>query len=246
MNGGLASAQAAPASLTTSTPAASTAFRQVVPGEWFTRMVYKVDNFVNPCEPALVMPTALEKPGLKMKLKRREQAVVDELAEVIRKHQDQAPGNLARLVGLAFEFSLGAGESREDKLARAHVRGLGARQQLAEAEGGSLSSEEVARLLEISKTAVLKRQAAGRLLAWREERLQAARFPRWQFNEHGQVLTGLEEVLEILNRDERLDAWGKILFFLQEKAGLDHRRPLDWLREGRLKEVQLAAQAYAE
>jgi hypothetical protein len=31
--------------------------------------------------------------------------------------------------------------------------------------------EEVARLLEISKTAVLKRQATGRMLAWREERL---------------------------------------------------------------------------
>jgi hypothetical protein len=64
-------------------------------------------------------------------------ALLDLMTDVIRKHQDQAPGNLARLVGLAFEFSLGAGESREDKLARAHVRGLGARQQLAEAEGGA-------------------------------------------------------------------------------------------------------------
>ena len=100
-------------------------------------MVYKVDNFVNPCETCFGYANSTREPGLKMKLKRREQAVVDELAEVIRKHQDQAPGNLARLVGLAFEFSLGAGESREDKLARAHVRGLGARQQLAEAEGGS-------------------------------------------------------------------------------------------------------------
>ena len=181
-----------------------------------------------------------------MRLTSDERAVVNELTNVIRKHQDQAPGNLARLVGLAFEFSLGAGESRADKLARVHVRGLAARQQLAEAEGGSLSSEVVARLLEISKTAVLKRQAAGRLLAWREERLQAARFPRWQFNEHGQVLAGLEQMLEVFNRDDRLDAWGKILFFLQETAGLGHRRPLDLLREGKLHEVQLAAQAYAE
>jgi hypothetical protein len=141
---------------------------------------------------------------------------------------------------------MGAGESREDKLARARVRGLGARQQLAEAEGGSWSSEEVARMLQISKTAVLKRLATGRLLAWREERLQAARFPRWQFDEHGHVLDGLEKVLEVLNQDERLDAWGKILFFLQEKASLGGRRPLDWLREGKPKELSLAAQAYAE
>ena len=141
------------------------------------------------------MPATLEKKGGKLKLPSNEQAVVDEFTNVIRKHQDQTPAALARLVRLAFEFTLGAEESRDDKLARAHIRGLGARQQLAEAEGGSWSSDDVARLLEISKTAVLKRLAAGRLLAWREERLQAARFPRWQFDEHGQVLNGLEEVL---------------------------------------------------
>jgi hypothetical protein len=192
------------------------------------------------------MPTALEKKGGKMKLPSNEQAVVDEFTTVIRKHQDQTPGTLARLVGLAFEFAISAGESREDKLARAHVRGVGARQQLMEAEGGSLSSEDVARMLRISKTAVLKRLSTGRLLAWREERLQAARFPRWQFDEHGQVLADLEDVLEILNQDGRLDAWGKILFFLQKKPSLGDRRPLDLLRQGKQKEVRLAAQAYAE
>jgi hypothetical protein len=192
------------------------------------------------------MPTTLVKKGGKTKLPSNEQAVVDELTQVIRKHRDQTPGTLVRLAGLAFEFTIGAGESREDKLAQARVRGLGARQQLAEAEGGSLSSEDVARMLRISKTAVLKRLGSGRLLAWREERLQAARFPRWQLDEHGQVLAGLEDVLEVLNQDERLDAWAKILFFLQEKQSLSGRRPLDLLREGKLKEVCLAAHAYAE
>jgi hypothetical protein len=192
------------------------------------------------------MPTTLEKPGGKVKLPSHEQAVVDALSGVIGKHRDQDPTTLARLVGVAFNLSIGARESREDKLARAVVRGLEARQQLAEAEGGSLSSEEVARLLRISKTAVLKRLDAGRLLAWREERLQAARFPYWQFDEHGQVRAGLEEVLAILNQDERLDAWGKILFFLQEKGSLGKRRPLDLLRERKLKAVCLAARAYAE
>jgi len=172
--------------------------------------------------------------------------MVDEFAGVIRKHRDEDPATLARLLNVAFEISLGARESREAKLARATVRGLEARQQLAEAEGGSLSSENAARLLRISKTAVLKRLEAGRLLAWREERLQAARFPRWQFDQHGHVLAGFEEVLQILNQDERLDAWGKILFFLQEKRSLDGARPLDLLRAGELKKVCLAAQEYAE
>ena len=187
------------------------------------------------------MTTSLERRAAKPKLTSGERAVVDEFSQVIRKHQDQTPGALARLAGLALEISLAPGRSREDKLARAQVRGVGARQQLVEAEGGSLSSEDVARMLRISKTAVLKRLGTGRLLAWREERLQAARFPRWQFDEHGHVLAGLEEVLAILNQDERLDAWGKILFFLQEKSTLDGRRPLDLLRTGKLKQVRLAA-----
>jgi hypothetical protein len=192
------------------------------------------------------MPTTLEKRGAKAKLPTNEQAVLDEFTGVFRKHRHEDPATLARLVNVAFGLSIGTGESREDKLARAVVRGLEVRQQLAEAEGGSLSSEEVGRLLGMSKTAVLKRLDAGRLLAWREEKLQAARFPRWQFDQHGQVAKGLEQVLEILNGDERLDAWGKILFFLQEKDSLDGRRPLDLLRAGKLEELRLAAQGYVE
>lgn len=192
------------------------------------------------------MAIMLEKKAVRRHLPPGEQRVVDEFTTVIRRHRDHAPGKLVQLVELAFARSLSAGESRESKLARAHIRGLAARQELAEAEGGSWSSDEVARLLQISKTAVLKRLAASRLLAWREERLQAARFPRWQFDAHGQVMCGLVQVLEILNQDTRLDAWGKMLFFLQSKASLNGRRPLDLLREGKLKQVLLAAQAYAE
>jgi len=191
------------------------------------------------------MAATLEKKTRRARLTSGERAVVDEFSHIIRKHPEQSAGELARLARLAFEFSLGGGPSREERLARARIRGLEARQQLAEAEGGSLSSEEVARLLGISKAAVLKRQAVGRLLAWREERLQAARFPLWQFNQHGQVLAGFEEVLAVLNQDAQLDAWGKILFFLQEKESLGNRRPLDLLREGKGKQAQLAAQAYA-
>jgi len=192
------------------------------------------------------MATAFEKQSGKVKLPHNEQAMVDEFTGVIRKHRDEDPTTLARLLNVAFDLSLAGRETREGKLARATIRGIEARQQLAQAEGGTLSSEEASRLLGISKTAVLKRLDVGRLLAWREERLQAARFPRWQFDERGQVLAGLEEVLTILNEDERLDAWGKILFFLEERRDLGGRRPLDLLREGKLKEVRLAARAYAE
>ena len=209
-------------------------------------VVVKVDSCKSPSQTAIVMPTTLEKPSAKSKLPSHEQAMVDEFTGMIRKHRDENPTTVARLLNVAFDLSLGSRDTRANQLARATVRGLEVRQQLAEAEGGSLSSEETARLLRISKTAVLKRLDAGRLLAWREERLQAARFPHWQFDAHGHVLAGLEEVLAILNQDERLDAWAKVLFFLQEKTSLADRRPLDLLRAGRLQEVCLTAHAYAE
>src|SRR5438105_11929313 len=112
------------------------------------------------------MPTILEKRGGQVKLPSNEQAVVDEFTGMIRKHRDEDPTTLARLLNVAFDLSLGTKETRAGKLARAAIRGLEARQKLAEAEGGSLSSEEASRLLRISKTAVLKRLEAGRLAAW--------------------------------------------------------------------------------
>lgn len=175
-----------------------------------------------------------------------ERQIVDEFTEAIRRHQEQGAATLVRLARLAFEMALAARKQpREGRLALALARGLESRQQLAEAEGGSLSSDEVARLLGMSKTAVLKRRDAGKLLAWREERLNTARFPRWQFDEQGRVLEGLPEVLQRLAANERLDDRARILFFLQERSDLGGKRPLDYLRSGRLKDVCRAAEAYA-
>jgi hypothetical protein len=59
-------------------------------------------------------------------------------------------------------------------------------------------------------------------------------------------LSGLTEVLDCLNQDPGLDTWGKILFFVQTRSSLGDKRPLDLLREGKVQEICLAAQAYAE
>lgn len=205
--------------------------------------VFKVDNLEN-LRYAFVMPMTLETKISRMPT--RDRATVRDLANALERHKDQGPASLARLMKVTFDMLLGNSPSREQKLARATIRGTETRQQLKEAEGGSISSEEAADLLEISKTAVLKRLAAGNLLAWRSERLNAARFPRWQFTEEGSVLPGMKEVLAILNQGERLDTWAKILFFLQAKPSLRDRRPLDLLRVGELDLVIVAAQAYAE
>lgn len=192
------------------------------------------------------MAATLEIKGIDTKHPSDERSVVEELREVLERHRDQEPGRLVELAGKAIELALGTGRSREAKAVRARVRGLGIRQELMEAEGGSCSSDEVARQLGISKTAVFKRLSAGKLLAWREERLQAARFPCWQFDEHGQVLAGFEEVLAVLAGDDRLDVWARVLFFLQERPAFGGRRPLDLLRDGRIREVRVAAEAYVE
>ena len=192
------------------------------------------------------MSKALATPSHMAQLTAEEQSVVKDFAEVTRRHRGRDSAALAHLASLGLSLALGSKPGRQDKFALAVARGWETRQRLVEAEGGSLSSEEVARLLRISKTSVLKRLEAGRLLAWREERLHAARFPRWQFDGCGQVLAGLTEVLDCLPQDEGVDVWGKILFFLQSKSSLGGERPLDRLRAGKVKEVCRAAQAYAE
>jgi len=58
--------------------------------------MYEIDNLVNQGWSMIAMTTTIEKKGGKMKLPSNEQAVVDEFTTVIRKHQDQTPGTLAR------------------------------------------------------------------------------------------------------------------------------------------------------
>jgi len=154
-----------------------------------------------------------------------------------------SPMELARLAGIAFQQTFSSG-SREDKLTNAMARGLSVREKMAASEGGSLSAEEAARQLDLTKQSVLNLYHAGKLLGWRTEKQRAVRFPAWQFD-GGRRLPGLEQVLARLSAASSLDDWAKIGFFLQTHRMLDNRRPLDLLREGNLNAVLKAADAYA-
>ena len=132
----------------------------------------------------------------------------------------------------------------DPRLAAAVARGENVRRKLMEAEGGSYSAEEAARELGMSKVAVLKRYQHGRLLAWREERQNAVRFPKWQFQD-GKVLDGFESVLATLSSAARLDDFGRMLFFLSNSRFLGGKRPLDCLRAGDIHKAQQAAQGHA-
>jgi hypothetical protein len=153
-----------------------------------------------------------------------------------------SPVELAQLAGLAFERTF-AGNRRENKLANALARGLSVREQMATAEGGTLSAEDTARYLGVTKQSVLNSYHGGKLLAWRTEKQGAIRFPVWQFAEHRR-LPGLEEVIAKLTTDRVLDDWGIAGFFLQNLGLLNDRRPLDLLRENKVGPVLEAAEAY--
>lgn len=148
---------------------------------------------------------------------------------------------LAAALGAAPELPM---DETDAAWLRAKLRGVEAKRQLLEDEGGTASSSELAQLLGISRQAVDKRRRNNTLLA-----VQAGgrgyRYPVWQVVD-GRALAGLEDVLEALADH---DPWMTLQFFLRENLRLDNQRPLDVLREGSdesLEDVLAAARTYGE
>src|SRR2546426_1010091 len=65
-----------------------------------------------------------------------------------------SPIQLAHLAGIAFQITF-AGARKEDKMANAIARGLSVREKMAAEEGGSMSADETARYLGVTKQSVL-------------------------------------------------------------------------------------------
>lgn len=114
-----------------------------------------------------------------------------------------------------------------------------ARQRLTEAEGGSISAPEVARILGLTRQGVDYQWREGLLIAWR---ISGGRwhYPAWQFSAHG-MLPGIRECLKELETDRE---WGVMTFFLSRHDSLEGKRPLDFLKEGRLEEAISAAKRH--
>src|SRR5437870_2884946 len=86
------------------------------------------------------------------KLQGVEERIVKSIRSAFRQVGGAAdPANLARLTGIAFRQQFPVAKA-DNRLANAIARGISVRQQLMEAEGGSLSAEQAARELGISKT----------------------------------------------------------------------------------------------
>lgn len=152
-----------------------------------------------------------------------------------------APSDYAVLLSALGEPEAVTDLQSQDPLARARLRGLHARVQLLEAEGGPLTGEEVAGLLHLTRQAVDKRRRAGRLLGLSLGR-RGYVYPAWQFGRNG-VLPGLEEVLVDLRAH---DPWMQAGFFLNGHTRLGGKTPVAELRRGHLVAVRRAARAYGE
>jgi hypothetical protein len=128
-----------------------------------------------------------------------------------------------------------------DLLAPARQRGLDARAQLLEAEGGTLTVREVANRLGIVQRAVEERRRAGQLLAFPMRRIRYV-YPVWQFRSHG-LLPGFEETLMALGTP---NPWARAAFFLAKNVYLNGVSPLAELRRGHVADVLRAARADGE
>jgi hypothetical protein len=167
------------------------------------------------------------------------------LMEVLTRDSDElVAGNLMIRI-LESHLAARAKPTPKDGLAIARLRGRLAREELKEAEGGSVSASEAAEKLGISKTAVLNRYHCGQLIGWKLAKQGAVRFPVWQFKEDN-VFPGIPETLAILNKASWMDDWARVLFFLNRRSSLGKLRPLDLLRQGSLQPVKDAAHAVIE
>lgn len=132
-------------------------------------------------------------------------------------------GMLARLLA---EDAAAEAVRRLDPYAAAIARGAEARARLVEAAGGLLTAEAVARLLGVTRQAVDKRRAAGRLLALRIR--GDWHYPAAQFQD-GEVVPGLADLLGRMGRD---GGWSVLDFLLAPDDALGGMTPLDALRAG--------------
>ncbi len=128
-----------------------------------------------------------------------------------------------------------------EPLAKAKLRGLVQRKQVLEQMGGTLTAEEVADLLDITRQAVHKRRNQHQLIGLTQGRRGYA-YPSFQF-EDGKTITGLAEVLQALNAH---DPWMQLMFFANGNRRLEGATPLEALRQGKLDSVIRAAESYGE
>ena len=148
------------------------------------------------------------------------------------------------VIGQIGNAAGGESVSRAEVVAR--KEGALRRVELLAAHGGTCSAEQAARRVDMSKPAVLERAENGRLLGLRVLKQNAVRFPVFQFAaDGGNLILGLDAVLEELRKEPALDAWAKCNFLLTPRDSLKGDTPLRLLQQGKVKTVVALARRYA-
>ena len=168
-------------------------------------------------------------------------SITNELSSQSVEELTASPTDFELLVNALSAASIAAESSDGDPLIRAKLRGIEHRKRIIEKLGGSLSVEQVSKLIGISRQAVDKRRSQNQVIGLTQGKRGYA-YPAFQF-EDGKTLDGLKEVLDALSGH---DPWMQSIFFANGNDRLNHRTPLDALRQGETEAVVRAAEAYGE
>lgn len=109
-------------------------------------------------------------------------------------------------------------------------------------EGGVVSAKEAAGLYggrqPATDEAVRKAARLGELIVVKDGRGNML-FPKWQFSEKGGVLPGLRETVKVLRQHPHFHDLLPFTFFLNPRARLGGKRPVDLLRSAREGDLRL-------
>ena len=116
-------------------------------------------------------------------------------------------------------------------------------EDLLRAEGGCISDQEVAELLELENITIIEDWRRHRQIVAIKSDAGTWMYPVWQFaRKPKRVMLGIRDCLAELDSD---DDWQTAVFFLSYMTRLAGKRPLDCLRAGKIEAAIKAARATA-
>lgn len=150
---------------------------------------------------------------------------------------------MARLLKLKHDIDGLAKELAEITLTHDPIeRGKRIVEELKNAEGGSLTGPELKDAYNLNPAVLHRRRIEFRVVYWRDAK-HDFHYPRWQFNQAGALLPGIQEILRCFKSQ---DEWRIMRYFLSPRLQLGNRSPLELIREGRIDRALTHAREHAE
>src|SRR5260221_5808490 len=133
-------------------------------------------------------------------------------------------------------------DSHRDSVQPSFVASIGA-EGLLGAEGGGISDQEVANLLELENVSIVEDWRSYRQIVAIKNDAGTWMYPVWQFAwKQKRVMLGIRDCLAELDSDDDCQT---TVFFLSYMTRLAGKRPLDCLRAGKIEAAIKAARAIA-